>query len=224
MTAGGRSCSRSATVPTVTAKATHTSRTTPPARLATVSDAAGMGESLARAFDADPLYAWLLPETSTRARRLTTLFTTFARHVFVPEGVSYTFDGHEGASLWVPPGAPSVRFGSAFFSAPGIVSALGTRLVAGGRVLAALEAAHPKEPHHYLAMLGVHPMHQGKGLSRALVSPILARADDEKRLAYLETATESNVSLYRRFGFEVTGELRALDAPKLWLMTRTPLG
>jgi ribosomal protein S18 acetylase RimI-like enzyme len=191
-------------------------------RLAHVSDARGIGPSLARAFEHDALYMWLLPDPSTRVRRLTTLFTTLARHVFVPEGVSYTFDAHEGAALWVPPGAPSVRLGSALFSARGVVSALGTRLVPGGRVLAALEAAHPKQPHHYLAILGVDPEHQGKGLSRKLVAPILARADAEKRIAYLETATESNLALYRRFGFEITGELRALDAPKLWCMTRTP--
>lgn len=194
------------------------------ARLAVVSDASGIGPSLARAFENDPLYAWLLADPATRVARLTTLFTTFARHVFVPEGISYTFDAHEGTALWVPPGAPAVRIGGAFFSAPGVVSALGTRMIAGGRVLAALEAAHPKEPHYYLAILGVDPKHQGKGLSRKVVAPVLARADAEKRLAYLETATESNLSLYRRFGFEVTGELKALDAPKLWQMTRTPRG
>jgi GNAT superfamily N-acetyltransferase len=192
------------------------------ARLATVRDAAGIGRSLARAFHEDPLYAWLLPDAETRVARLDRLFTTFARHVFVPEGVSYTFDAHDGAALWVPPGRGSVRLGSALFAAPGVVSALGTRLIPGGRVIAALEAAHPKEPHHYLAILGVDPAHQGKGLSRKLVEPILARADAERRIAYLETAKESNLPVYRRFGFEVTGELKALDAPKLWRMTRKP--
>jgi ribosomal protein S18 acetylase RimI-like enzyme len=192
------------------------------ARLATTNDAQGIGLALARAFENDPLYAWLLPVASTRVARLTKLFTTLARHVFVPEGVSYTFDAHDGAALWVPPGAPAVRVGAALFSARGVVSSLGTRMIPGGRVLAKLEAVHPKEPHHYLAMLGVSPAQQGKGLSRSLVAPMLARADAEKRLAYLETAKESNIALYRRFGFEVTGELQALDAPKLWCMTRTP--
>lgn len=194
----------------------------PSARLATAYDATAIGDGLARAFEHDPLYAWLLPEAAARVARLTTLLRTFARHIFVPEGLSYTFDAGEGAALWVPPGAPSVRLGGALLSAPGVLSALGGRIVPGGRVLAALEAAHPKEPHYYLAILGVDPAHQGKGLSRRLLAPVLARADAERRLAYLETAKESNLALYRRFGFEVTGEISALDAPMLWQMARAP--
>ena len=99
---------------------------------------------------------------------------------------------------------------------------IGQRAPIGIRVLSAIERAHPREPHHYLAVLGIDPPYQGRGLATRLLSPTLARADDEGLTAYLETAKESNVALYRRYGFEVTRDLRVGDAPPIWLMTRPP--
>ena len=66
--------------------------------------------------------------------------------------------------------------------------------------------------------------HQGKGWSKPLLQIILQRADTEQMPVYLETAEESNLSLYRRYGFEVTTILTGLpgDAPPLWCMWREP--
>lgn len=38
--------------------------------------------------------------------------------------------------------------------------------------------------------------------------------------AYLETQRESNISYYRRFGFELMREISLHDSPPLWLMWR----
>jgi GNAT superfamily N-acetyltransferase len=62
---------------------------------------------------------------------------------------------------------------------------------------------HAPFPHLYLAILGVDPMHQGKGYSRTLLSPILARLDTLDMPCALETQNERNVPLYEHFGFEL---------------------
>ena len=58
-------------------------------------------------------------------------------------------------------------------------------------------------PHWYLQIIGVAPEHQGKGFSSQLMRPMLARFDREGLPCYLETQTEKNVAIYRRFGFRV---------------------
>ena len=40
--------------------------------------------------------------------------------------------------------------------------------------------------------------------------------------AYLEATSERNKQLYLRHGFEVTGEIKLPDGPRMWPMWRTP--
>ena len=90
-------------------------------------------------------------------------------------------------------------------------------------VLARLEAAHPKAGHFYLAVLGVEPESQGRGLGSALMFPVLRRCDAERIPAYLEASSPRNRDLYLRHGFEVTRELRVgSGAPPIWGMWREP--
>jgi len=189
---------------------------------ATPNDAAQLAPVLARAFHDDPMFGWILPDATKRPAALTTFFGALARHVFLPIGTSVQLDGHAGAALWLPPGVSTTRFWSSIFAAPSIGWAFGTRLVAAYPLFREMEHAHLAEPHHYLGVLGIDPPHQGKGLSKHLLAPTLARADAEKKPAYLETAKETNVAYYRRFGFDVTKEVRLKDAPPLWCMVRAP--
>lgn len=190
---------------------------------ASVDDAALLAAPLARAFHDDPMFAWILPDATTRTASLETFFGALARHVFLPAGKSVRLPDHAGAALWLPPGVGTSRPGSVF-AVPGILGALGTRLIAALPLFLEMELAHPHEEHHYLGVLGIDPSSQGKGLSKPLLAPTLARADGEAKPAYLETAKETNVAYYRRFGFEVKKEVRLKDAPPLWCMLRPPRG
>ena len=187
---------------------------------ATPADAARLGPMLARAFHDDPMFAWILPDAASRPTALTTFFGALARHVFLPVGTSVMLDAHAGAALWLPPGVSTTRFFSSILVAPSIGWAFGTRLFTALPLFTEMERAHPHEPHHYLGVLGVDPTQQGKGLSKLLLEPTLARADAEKKPAYLETAKESNLAYYRRFGFEITREVHVKSAPPLWCMLR----
>jgi ribosomal protein S18 acetylase RimI-like enzyme len=68
----------------------------------------------------------------------------------------------------------------------------------------------------------VDPYHQGHGLGSTLLAYRTTRCDTEGLPAYLEATNPRNISLYRRHGFEVMGEIRSGDAPPLTPMHRPP--
>ena len=82
--------------------------------------------------------------------------------------------------------------------------------------------SHPEEPHWYLAMIGVEPNAQGRGLGGELMRHALARCDRERAVAYLESSNRRNISLYQRHGFEVMGQIRVGEAPLVVPMIRRP--
>ena len=55
----------------------------------------------------------------------------------------------------------------------------------------------------YLYNLSVLPDAQGKGIAGKLLRPMLAFCDRENIVCYLETNKQSNVELYRHFGFQL---------------------
>jgi ribosomal protein S18 acetylase RimI-like enzyme len=117
----------------------------------------------------------------------------------------------EGVAAWLPPGkAPSGGW-QIVCSVP--LSILFTSVRQGaGRMWAYdryIDNVHRKlvpYPHWYLQMIGVDPTYQGQGFCSRLVRPMLERIDRERMSCYLETNTAKNVTIYRRFGFEVVSE------------------
>jgi hypothetical protein len=81
-------------------------------------------------------------------------------------------------------------------------------------------------PHFYLGVVAVDPAHQGKGLARRVMSPILQRADEEGMPCYLENSNiAKNTVVYKKLGFR---ELKTVkvgpekDAPSIMSMWREP--
>ncbi len=83
-----------------------------------------------------------------------------------------------------------------------------------------VEKVHPKEPHWYLQAIGTDPDKQGKGLGSLIMRDRLAVADAAGISCYLESSKDSNIPIYRSFGFEVTGEIKIPDGPTIWPMWR----
>ena len=63
-----------------------------------------------------------------------------------------------------------------------------------------------KEPHQYIILLGVNPEFQGQGYGKKLLLSVLQAAEKKGEPCYLETHTYENVSIYRKFGFEIVSE------------------
>ena len=58
----------------------------------------------------------------------------------------------------------------------------------------------------YLFNLSIKKDAQGKGIASKLMRPMLQFCDDERMVAYLETNKETNVGLYKHYGFDLMKE------------------
>ena len=77
----------------------------------------------------------------------------------------------------------------------------------------------------YLFNLSIKKDAQGKGLASKLMRPMLGFCDDERMVAYLETNKESNVGLYRHYGFDLMKEeLIPKSTVMHYAMVRQPKG
>ena len=90
-------------------------------------------------------------------------------------------------------------------------------------VYSQFDKIHPKQPHWYIAVLGVPPDQQGKGLGGKLLRPILQKADKESVIVYLECSNPNSLDFYRKYGFEVINEIVPVrGCPPIWGMVRKP--
>jgi len=198
-------------------------RARPVVRRVVPSDVGTLVEVLARAFDDDPVPRWLFRGDRRRRRGLRAFFAIQLRHTYLERGEVYTTEDLAGAALWSPPGRarPGWRDLARLVPVVPYLTGLGRDAPEAARLLSAVDAARPQEPHWYLATLGTDPDHQRRGVGSALMRAVLHEVDAEGLPAYLESSKESNLSFYNQHGFEVTGEIHTpRGGPTLWLMWR----
>ena len=189
-------------------------------REAVPSDRGEIAHCLARAFQDDPVSAFLFPDPSVRARRLPLFYASVIRF-FDHLGLVHTDDQLRGAAAWQEPAArPKLQH--ALPAMVGMGMALRTSWFRLSILNTAVVPFHPRVPHWYLAVLGTDPSAQGTGIGSALIGPTLRRCDAEGIPAYLESSKEANISFYQRHGFRVTQEIDVPQGPKLWAMLREP--
>jgi len=191
-------------------------------RRATRDDVAGLAAMFGRAFSDDPVQEWMFPDEARRPAHTERIFELVLRSFHIDHGEVWTTDGLVGAAAWDPPDRWRIPAAQQLRHLPALVRMFGRRLPVALRGLRLIEAAHPRQPHWYLAILGTDPVHQGKGIGSALLAPVLERCDEEGLPAYLESSKERNVPFYARHGFRVTQELSLPDGPPVWLMWREP--
>ena len=178
--------------------------------------------TLAEAFHDDPLKSFLAGGKELTTKRVLPFFDAFIR-IQLPHELVYTTPAHEAIALWAPPGEWKLPITKVLRYAPRFLKLYGLRFIPNLQVLTDLEKLHPEEPHYYLEILGTSPAHQGKGFGRALMEPMVERADREGVGLYLESSKESNVAFYGRFGFQVrTVMTHRRNGPTQWLMWRDP--
>ena len=192
-------------------------------RKAGAAEVAGMARALAGAFHEDPIMSWLAPDATRRPEVLDGNFHLLLEQIWMRHEETYTTSAAAGAAIWDPPGEWSVGITQQLGLLPRALRVWGRRLPRALLTLAKIERGHPRESHYYLAVLGVEPESQGRGLGSALMFPVLQRCDAERVPAYLEASSPRNRALYERHGFEVTKEFRVgTDAPPIWGMWREP--
>jgi GNAT superfamily N-acetyltransferase len=181
---------------------------------------------LARAFEDDPLYRFLVPPGPQRDARLSGLFELILKHLSDDWREVFTTAATDALALWLRPGTQKVSLARQLQLVPAFSRVLGLRHIPRGlRLMGHMDALHARfapEPHFYLSVLAVAPERQGQGLGGALLAPMLERCTRERRRIYLETAQPKNVPYYQRHGFRVQAETQHAEYPTLWSMLRDP--
>ena len=187
---------------------------------ADISDLPLITASLTKAFADDPVFSYLMGG-AFNARRANLAFQMLGRNMLA-HGIIMTNQDRSAAAYWGPPGSWKVPISSIVKTLPISLRAYQWQTIRALGVLGRMEKLHPVEPHYYLEVLGTDPGQQGKGHGAALLNVILEKADEEGVGAYLESSKDTNVPYYRRFGFEVVGEIHHPHGPTMWRMWRDP--
>jgi ribosomal protein S18 acetylase RimI-like enzyme len=149
-------------------------------------------------------------------------FSSFAKafggKAFANKSAQY-IGNYSGAALWLPPHVD-----------PDVETLLGLLKQTTSedaqeivpRVIDKMGRYHPTEPHWYLPLLGIDPIHHGKGLGSALLKYATTKFDNENVLAYLESSNPRNIPLYERHGFEVLGTIEVEKFPPIVPMLHKP--
>lgn len=183
------------------------------------NDAKVAGATIAAAFADDPVNLWLFGRGAMEPT-----FSALAHNLYLKRGFGHLAGDDQGAALWLMDAREKAAGG--LVSTIRVATALGLSAGVGamrrGLALdAAFSAAHPVERHAYLFAIGVVPSAQGKGVGGALLRAGLERVDAAHLPCYLESTKQSNVPLYRHFGFE---ELPLMGlptgCPAVWPMWR----
>jgi ribosomal protein S18 acetylase RimI-like enzyme len=188
-----------------------------------------VAEMLGRAFVNDPLIGAIVPKASQpaeRAWRMSRLFTMMlAQHYGIRQPLLGIIanDIPAAAAIVELADCSSSRLQEMWHGLgewPLTARALGVEGLKRRRAMhEMLKRNRPAAPHIYLNVLGVEPDFQGHGFGSAILDLLRSRAQKCPKCVgvYLETAVESNVTYYERFGYRVIGEIYPLKV-RTWRM------
>jgi len=189
-------------------------------KTATESDINGVIDALKLAFVSDPVARWFWPAPQNYFSNFFEFAMAFGGKAFDQKSAYYVGD-YSGAALWLPNGVdPDVDTMMRIMN----TSSSKEAQIDGPAVFEKMASFHPHEPHWYLPILGVDPLHHGKGLGTALMKHATAMFDRENTVAYLESSNERNISLYKRHGFELLSTIQVNTSPSIFPMVRKPKG
>ncbi len=173
--------------------------------------------TLTLAFAADPLMRWMMPSAQAYLEAFGNLANFFGGPS-IAQNTCFVTDGIEGSAMWLAPGVTPDE------EAMGSLMMETLQPEKAGAVFELLETMARYHPHDedcwYLAMIGVDPGHQNKGMGASLMKHATAMLDENGWLGYLESSNPLNISLYQRHGFEIMDEFHVGDSPVVTPMIR----
>ena len=162
-------------------------------------------DTITMAFAADPFVRWIYPDPNQYLSNIRKMLIRFGGKAF-DHGTAYYVDGFFGAALWLPPGIHPDEEALGEHMQRTISESI---LEDAFSVLEQMGDCHPTDPHWYLPLLAVDPVHQGNGYGSTLLKDAIAKFDTDGMTAYLESSNPRNISLYERHGFEIITEIQA---------------
>jgi ribosomal protein S18 acetylase RimI-like enzyme len=159
---------------------------------------------------------WSWPSTADYLRVMPALTRAFGGAAFAHRSAFCT-DHYEGVALWLPPGVSPDEEAMVALVEESLDLKRKQEMFA---VFEQMAQFHPTEPHWYLPLIGVDPVHQGKGVGSALLKHVTERFDRDGAVAYLESSNPRNIPLYERHGFKQVGQIQAGSSPVMVAMVR----
>lgn len=197
-------------------------------RLLTPADVEQAAHVMAQAYVDDPLVSFMLPDRRTRVKTISTFFRIIGEVGVKNERVYGVGDPLQGVAYWKFPdqGDISISLKSIGKLIPLLFSPYPIGYFRAKAVLNQIKAMQQKyagEPYFCLDNIGVLPSARGQGLASRLMRPFLEVADSQKVIAYTDTVTRSNVSLYEHFGFQCVEESAVPGTGiTVWALHRSP--
>jgi GNAT superfamily N-acetyltransferase len=161
-----------------------------------------VADTLAEAFQRDPLAGWLHPDPDERRATMGRRFQALLQDLPTGAVVEVT-DDLGAAAIWLPPGSDLGN--DAGPDSPAAVQ----------EVFARVSALEPPQPFWYLEFLGARV--RGAGGGSALLRHRLPLVDAAGLPTALWTGAEANVGFYARHGFRVLHQLDFEGAGAWWL-------
>ena len=186
-----------------------------------------LAQVAADAYQDYPLHNWFTKDKYDA--KASELIMQISLRTMTEDAVIYA-DSEElnGFAVWLPFGftgsktLPFLMNGGLrliLHSGPGIIS----RLLAYETFAMKLKKEFTENYDWYLYNLSIKKDAQGKGIASKLMRPMLQFCDDERMVAYLETNKESNVGLYKHYGFDLMRQEQIPKSPVThFAMVRTP--
>ena len=192
-------------------------------------DLARLAEVAADAYRDYPLHNWFTK--GKYDKKASKLIMQISLKTMAEDAIIYA-DSEElnGFAVWLPFGFTGSKTMPFLFSG-GLKLILHSGLGIIGRLLhyenyaMNLKKEFTDNYDWYLYNLSIKKDAQGRGIASKLMRPMLNFCDDERMVAYLETNKETNVSLYKHYGFELKKEELIPKTPVMhYAMVRTPKG
>ena len=203
-----------------------TARDAPVIRAVEQPDVQAAGEVLANAFRGYPFFKYCLGDADNYERVAPRMFASFVRWTML-YGKAWTTNDLSAVALRRPPGTRSIGFWNALRS--GLASTFLRMDTATrrrfGRAAPIVEKTHKSimgdQPHWHCWMMGVLAARQGAGLGGQLMRYTFEQSDRAGLPCYLETFSESSVSVHESQSYSIREMVKIPETPlTLYAMVR----
>lgn len=189
-----------------------------PIRHALIEDLPALATLLARNLNNDPVTEWMFPNKDSRHKTLVKDFTRLIKP-HIKAGLVRTISC-KSVAVWTPPNPPKQTIAERYRESLYMRWTYGKRVHKVRNCLQRMAARHPRSPHWYLLSLATDDDCRGQGMASRLLDDMLSRCDKDGQQVALETATNSNLEFYQKFGFVVADEPIIDEGVISWLMVR----
>jgi GNAT superfamily N-acetyltransferase len=180
-----------------------------------------LAHMLARVFDRDPHFNWLVRQDRRREEALLRLFQLLLGGMAKAGGEVHVDPDGKAVAIGYPPGAGQLPLWRQLALLGAYLPICGWRALPTRALGLQISEAHrPRRPHYFLQVVGVDETVRRQGRGRALMAPLLHRCEAQRLPVYLETGNPGNLGFYQALGFSVVGSYVLPGRLKLWGLLR----